>query len=148
MLRKIKLYGELAKVVGQKVFEAQETILQTNNLEKEDFKFFRFFHFLIQMMWSKKWYYYLLIYLKKHYEIHPIDFIISITKEIEFDKGKIRNDYEFLIQNLRIQNNLIESALNNDVKKFIFIGTSSMYPRNCPQPLKEEYLFLVLERLS
>tara|TARA_B100001540_G_scaffold284486_1_gene276827 strand:+ start:4003 stop:6072 length:2070 start_codon:yes stop_codon:yes gene_type:complete len=82
---------------GQKVFEAQETILQTNNLEKEDFKFFRFFHFLIQMMWSKKWYYYLLIYLKKHYEIHPIDFIISITKEIEFDKGKIGDLYKNFI---------------------------------------------------
>ena len=73
---------------GKKIFEPQETILQTNNLKLDDFKFFRFFHFLIQMMWSKKWYYYLLIYLKKNYEIHPVDFIIELIKEIEIDKGK------------------------------------------------------------
>jgi len=82
---------------GKKIFEPQETILQTNNLELDDFKFFRFFHFLIQMMWSKKWYYYLLIYLKKNYNIHPVDFVSEIIKEIEFDNGKIGNLYKNFI---------------------------------------------------
>ena len=79
---------------GKKIFEAQETILKTNNLTNEDFKFFRFFHFLIQMMWSKKWYYYLLIFLKKNYDIHPIDFIIEITKDIDKEKGPIKDLYQ------------------------------------------------------
>jgi GDP-L-fucose synthase len=48
--------------------------------------------------------------------------------------------YQFLIENLQIQNNLIENSLKNDVQKFIFLGSSCIYPKFAPQPLKEEYL--------
>ncbi|MBS4040189.1 MAG: GDP-L-fucose synthase [Flavobacteriales bacterium] len=48
--------------------------------------------------------------------------------------------YQFLMENLQIQNNLIDAALHNDVKKFIFLGSSCIYPKMAPQPLKEEYL--------
>jgi len=48
--------------------------------------------------------------------------------------------YEFLMDNMLIQNNLISSSLINDVKKFIFLGSSCIYPKMAPQPLKEEYL--------
>ncbi len=48
--------------------------------------------------------------------------------------------YQFLMDNLKIQNNLINSALKNDVEKFIFLGSSCIYPKLAPQPLKEEYL--------
>ena len=48
--------------------------------------------------------------------------------------------YEFLMDNMLIQNNLISSSLKNDVKKFIFLGSSCIYPKMAPQPLKEEYL--------
>jgi GDP-L-fucose synthase len=47
---------------------------------------------------------------------------------------------EFLYQNLQIQNNLIYSALKNDIKNFIFLGSSCIYPRLAKQPIKEEYL--------
>lgn len=47
---------------------------------------------------------------------------------------------EFLYQNLCIQNNVIHAAYNNGVKKFLFLGSSCIYPRECPQPMKEEYL--------
>jgi GDP-L-fucose synthase len=47
---------------------------------------------------------------------------------------------EFLYENLTIQNNIIISALKNDVKNLIFLGSSCIYPRECPQPIKEEYL--------
>ena len=47
-----------------KIFEEQETVLQTNKLSVEDFRYFRFFHFLQQMMWSKKWYFDYLNFLK------------------------------------------------------------------------------------
>jgi len=46
---------------------------------------------------------------------------------------------DFLYENLEIQNNVIWSALKNDVKKFLFLGSSCIYPRECPQPMKEEY---------
>ena len=48
--------------------------------------------------------------------------------------------YQFLMENLQIQNNLIESSLEANVKKFVFLGSSCIYPKLAPQPLKEEYL--------
>lgn len=48
--------------------------------------------------------------------------------------------YEFLMDNMLIQNNLISSSLKTDIKKFIFLGSSCIYPKMAPQPLKEEYL--------
>ena len=47
---------------------------------------------------------------------------------------------EFLADNIRIQNNLMEAAHAADVEKFIFLGSSCIYPRDCAQPIKEEYL--------
>ena len=57
--------------------------------------------------------------------------------------GILANDsypYEFLMDNMLIQNNLIRSAHENDIKKFIFLGSSCIYPKHAKQPLKEEYL--------
>ena len=57
--------------------------------------------------------------------------------------GILANDtypYEFLMNNMLIQNNLIRSAHENAVPKFIFLGSSCIYPKFAPQPLKEEYL--------
>ena len=48
--------------------------------------------------------------------------------------------YEFLMDNMLIQNNLIKASLDNNVNKFIFLGSSCIYPKLAPQPLKEEYL--------
>jgi GDP-L-fucose synthase len=47
---------------------------------------------------------------------------------------------EFLAQNLDIQNNVFESALRTGVKRLLFLGSSCIYPKMAPQPLKEEYL--------
>jgi GDP-L-fucose synthase len=46
----------------------------------------------------------------------------------------------FLTENLTIQGNLIEAAYEAKVDRFIFLGSSCIYPRDCPQPIKEEYL--------
>ena len=57
--------------------------------------------------------------------------------------GILANDtypYEFLMDNMLIQNNLIRSAHENDIEKFIFLGSSCIYPKFAPQPIKEEYL--------
>ncbi|MEQ6123462.1 GDP-L-fucose synthase [Pseudotenacibaculum sp. MALMAid0570] len=48
--------------------------------------------------------------------------------------------YQFLMDNLFIQNNLIDISLKFEVKKFIFLGSSCIYPKFASQPLKEEYL--------
>lgn len=48
--------------------------------------------------------------------------------------------YNFLMENLQIQNNLIDFSFNYNVKKFIFLGSSCIYPKLAPQPLQEESL--------
>jgi GDP-L-fucose synthase len=47
---------------------------------------------------------------------------------------------DFIYRNLMIQNNVIHSAYENGVTKLMFLGSSCIYPKNAPQPLKEEYL--------
>jgi len=47
---------------------------------------------------------------------------------------------EFIRDNLAIQTNLIHAAYQNNVKRLLFLGSSCIYPKLCPQPMKEEYL--------
>ena len=47
---------------------------------------------------------------------------------------------DFLLDNLKIQNNIIENCYKTNVKKMMFLGSSCIYPKNAPQPIKEEYL--------
>lgn len=57
--------------------------------------------------------------------------------------GILANDqypYQFLFDNLAIQNNVINAAHDNDVNKLIFLGSSCIYPKYAPQPIKEDYL--------
>lgn len=48
--------------------------------------------------------------------------------------------YQFIMENMLIQNNLIDTALHAGIEKFIFLGSSCIYPKLAPQPLLEEYL--------
>jgi GDP-L-fucose synthase len=52
------------------------------------------------------------------------------------------NNYpvEFLSENIRIQTNLMDAAHSAKVEKFVFLASSCVYPKNCPQPIKEEYV--------
>ena len=47
---------------------------------------------------------------------------------------------DFIAVNLAIQNNIIQAAYRHGVKRLLFLGSSCIYPRDCPQPMKEEYL--------
>lgn len=47
---------------------------------------------------------------------------------------------DFLLDNLKIQNNIIEAAFKNNTEKLLFLGSSCIYPKLAPQPIKEEYL--------
>ena len=47
---------------------------------------------------------------------------------------------QFIYENLMIQNNIIHQSFLYGVKKLLFLGSSCIYPKNCPQPIKEEYL--------
>src|SRR5271157_75592 len=47
---------------------------------------------------------------------------------------------DFIRNNLQIQTNVIDAAWRNSVKRLLFLGSSCIYPRDCPQPIREEYL--------
>ena len=47
---------------------------------------------------------------------------------------------DFIYENLMIQNNVIHQSYVHGVKKLLFLGSTCIYPKNCPQPMKEEYL--------
>jgi GDP-L-fucose synthase len=47
---------------------------------------------------------------------------------------------DFIYENLMIQSNVIRQSYENDVKKLLFLGSSCIYPKLCPQPIREEYL--------
>ena len=47
---------------------------------------------------------------------------------------------DFLTQNIQIQSNLMDAAHEANVKNFVFLGSSCIYPRDCAQPIKEEYI--------
>jgi len=47
---------------------------------------------------------------------------------------------DFISNNLQIQTNLMDACHFADVERFVFLGSSCIYPRNCPQPIKEEYI--------
>ncbi|GLB48651.1 GDP-L-fucose synthase family protein [Neptunitalea lumnitzerae] len=77
-----------------------------------------------------------------------LDFISKEKPDVIIDAAArvggilANNDYpfQFIMENMQIQNNLIDAAHKLDVKKFIFLGSSCIYPKFAPQPLKEEYL--------
>lgn len=48
--------------------------------------------------------------------------------------------YNFIYDNIMIQTNIINTARKYNVQKLVFLGSSCIYPRNCPQPIKQEYL--------
>lgn len=47
---------------------------------------------------------------------------------------------DFIYENLMIQNNVVHQSFLNNVKKLLFLGSTCIYPKNCPQPMKEDYL--------
>ncbi len=67
---------------------------------------------------------------------------IAIIAAAKVGGIKANNDYpvEFLVENLRIQNNVIRAAYENGVRKLLFLGSSCIYPKFAPQPIPESAL--------
>ena len=74
------------------------------------------------------------------YNLEKPDVVIDAAAKVG---GILANNdfpYEFLMENMQIQNNLIDGAFKSGIEKFIFLGSSCIYPKFASQPLKEEYL--------
>ncbi len=75
------------------------------------------------------------------FESEKPDVVVLAAARVGGIKANIEHSAEFLYENLVIQNNVIHHAYLNGVEKLCFLGSSCIYPRECTQPLKEEYLF-------
>lgn len=71
---------------------------------------------------------------------HKPEVIIDAAARVGGILANSNYPYQFLMENMQIQNNLIDAALQAGIEKFIFLGSSCIYPKLAPQPLKEEYL--------
>ena len=74
------------------------------------------------------------------FKIEQPEVVIDAAATVGGIMANKNNPYQFLMDNLKIQNNLIDCAHKFGVKKFIFLGSSCIYPKYAQQPLKEEYL--------
>jgi GDP-L-fucose synthase len=69
-----------------------------------------------------------------------VDTIVDAAAVVGGIEANRSHPYPFLMDNLRIQNSLIQSAVELGIRRFVFLGSSCIYPKLAEQPLKEEYL--------
>jgi GDP-L-fucose synthase len=68
------------------------------------------------------------------------DFVFLAAAKVGGIGANSRFPADFISENLQIQNNIILNAHRHHVQKLLFLGSSCIYPRDCPQPIREEYL--------
>ena len=68
------------------------------------------------------------------------DFVILAAAKVGGIHANNKHKAEFIYDNLMIESNVIHSAYQHNVKKLFFLGSSCIYPKHAPQPIKEEYL--------
>ena len=74
------------------------------------------------------------------FQDNDIEVVIDAAAKVGGILANNNFPYDFLMENMQIQNNLIDGAYKAGIEKFIFLGSSCIYPKLAPQPLKEEYL--------
>lgn len=72
--------------------------------------------------------------------VNKPDLVFLCAAKVGGIKANEKDKASFITQNLKIQTNVIESCFMGGVKKIVFLGSSCIYPKECPQPIKEEYL--------
>jgi len=78
--------------------------------------------------------------VQDYFKDNKPEYIFHIAAKVGGIGANINSPSDFLTDNLLMQSNVISSARDNDVKKLLFLGSSCIYPRECPQPMKEEHL--------
>lgn len=77
---------------------------------------------------------------EKFFKTHHPEYVVMAAAKVG---GILANDTypaDFIYQNLSIQTNIIQAAHQSGVQRLIFLGSSCIYPRKCPQPMKESHL--------
>ena len=86
--------------------------------------------------------------VEKFFEDERPEYVIDAAALVGGIKANSERPAEFMYINMQIQQSLIWAAFKSDVKKFLFLGSACMYPKECPQPMKEEYLLTGLPEVT
>jgi GDP-L-fucose synthase len=78
--------------------------------------------------------------VKKFFEEERPEYVFLAAAKVGGINANNTAPADFIYENLEIQNNVIKAAFDFKVKKLLFLGSSCIYPKMCPQPIKEEYL--------
>ena len=78
--------------------------------------------------------------VEKFFETEKPDYVILAAAKVGGIHANDTYPADFIMKNLQIECNVIDAAYKNQVQKLLFLGSSCIYPRECPQPIKEEYL--------
>lgn len=78
--------------------------------------------------------------VEKYFGDNKPEYVFLAAAKVGGIKANSDSPADFYYKNSMIQNNIINSAYKFGVKKLLFLGSSCIYPKNCPQPIKEEYL--------
>lgn len=78
--------------------------------------------------------------VKRFFESERPEYVIIAAAKVGGIHANSVYPADFIYQNLQIQNNIIHYAYLHSVKKLLFLGSSCIYPKLCPQPIQEEYL--------
>ena len=76
----------------------------------------------------------------RFFEMEKPEYVIIAAAKVGGIEANNTYRAEFIYNNLMIQTNIIHAAYINNIKKLIFLGSTCVYPKNTPQPIKEEYL--------
>ncbi len=77
--------------------------------------------------------------VNKFFEKEKPEYVFLAAAKVGGIMANITYPADFVFQNITIQNNVIQNAYLHKVRKLLFVGSSCVYPRSCPQPMKEEY---------
>jgi len=78
--------------------------------------------------------------VEQFFESERPDYVILAAAKVGGIMANNTFRAQFIYENLQIQNNIIHQSYVTGVKKLLFLGSSCIYPKDCPQPIKEEYL--------
>lgn len=76
------------------------------------------------------------------------EYVIDAAAKVGGIRANSEAPANFFYENMQMEQNLIWSAFQNHVKKFLFLGSACMYPKQCPQPMKEEMLLTGLPEIT
>lgn len=79
-------------------------------------------------------------FVRWYFSVHQPDYVFLCAAKVGGIKANAENPLKFFLENLAIETNVIGAASDYNVKKLVFLGSSCIYPKHCPQPIKEEYL--------